>query len=288
MIQHGSTATNRPRPMGTHAVSSRLPMTDQSQPLSGQVAVVTGASRGIGRAIAVDFARAGADVVVAARSSEKAPTKLPGTIEETAREVEAAGRRPDGRPSGRALAIPMDVTDEAQVQAMAQRTLEEFGRVDILVNNAGISFPAPFSQTPLKRWDLVMAVNLRGPVMCTQAFLPRMLEQGGGRIINISSYLAEVLMPGMMSYSVSKIALEKLTQALAAELQPRSIAVNALRIEMNIATEGWQYLNPSIDYSNWEKPEAASEATLWLATRDPSYTGQVVTIGEAREQMAAR
>jgi len=262
-------------------------MTDQQQPLSGQVAVVTGASRGIGRAIAVDFARAGADVVVAARSSEKAPTKLPGTIEETAREVEAAGRRPDGRPSGRALAIPMDVTDEAQVQAMAQRTLEEFGRVDVLVNNAGISFPAPFSQTSLKRWDLVMNVNLRGPVMCTQAFLPRLLEQGGGRIINISSYLAEVLMPGMMSYSVSKIALEKLTQALAAELQPKSIAVNALRIEMNIVTEGWQYLNPSIDYSNWEKPDAASEATLWLATRDPSYTGQVVTIAEVREQMAA-
>lgn len=254
-------------------------MTDQSQSLSGQVAVVTGASRGIGRAIAVEFARAGADVVVAARSTEKAPSKLPGTIEETARQVEAAGQR--------ALAVPMDVTDEAQVQAMAQRTLDEFGRLDILVNNAGISFPAPFSQTPLKRWDLVMNVNLRGPVMCTQAFLPHMLEQGSGRIINISSYLAEVLMPGMMSYSVSKIALEKLTQALAAELQPKKIAVNALRIEMSIATEGWQVLNPDIDYSGWEKPEAASEATLWLATRDPSYSGRVVTIGEVRQQMAA-
>ncbi|MEE8369306.1 MAG: SDR family NAD(P)-dependent oxidoreductase, partial [Dehalococcoidia bacterium] len=245
------------------------------------------ASRGIGRAIAVELARAGADIVVAARSSEKAPSKLPGTIEETARAVEAAGRRPDGRPSGRALAVPMDVTDESQVQAMAQRTLDEFGRADILVNNAGISFPAPFSQTPLKRWDLVMNVNLRGPIMCTQAFLPHMLERGSGRIINISSYLAEMLMPGMMSYSVSKIALEKFTQALAAELQPKSIAVNALRIEMNIVTEGWQFLNPSIDYSNWEKPEAASETTLWLATRDPSYTGQVVTIAEVRQQMAA-
>jgi citronellol/citronellal dehydrogenase len=275
-------------------------MTDRSQPLSGQVAVVTGASRGIGRAIAVAFARAGADVVVAARSSESAPSKLPGTIEETARAVEAAGRRPDadarsGRPSGRAIAVPTDVTDEAQVQAMAQRTLDEFGRVDILVNNAGISFPAPFSQTPLKRWDLVMNVNLRGPVMCTQAFLPRMLEQGSaqtggrpaGRIINISSYLAEMLMPGMMSYSVSKIALEKFTQALAAELQPKNIPVNALRIEINIATEGWRFRNPDIDYSDWEKPEAAAEATLWLATREPSYTGQVVTIGEFRQQMTA-
>ena len=254
-------------------------MSDAAKPLEGQVAVVTGASRGIGRAIAVDFARAEADVVVSARSSESAPSKLPGTIEQTAREVEATGRR--------ALAVATDVTVEAQVQALAQRTLAEFGRIDILVNNAGISYPAPFSQTPLKRWDLVMNVNLRGPVMCTQAFLPRMLEQGVGRIINISSYLAEVMMPGMMSYSVSKIALEKLTQHLAEELQPKGIAVNALRIELMIATEGWQYRNPDVDYSTWDKPDAASQATLWLATRDPSYTGRVVTIAEVRQQMAA-
>jgi len=253
-------------------------MSDAARPLEGQVAVVTGASRGIGRAIAIDFARAGADVVVSARSSESAPSRLPGTIEQTAREVEATGRR--------ALAVATDVTDEAQVQTLAERTLTAFGRIDILVNNAGISFPAPFAQTPLKRWDLVMNVNLRGPVMCTQAFLPRMLEQGGGRIINISSYLAEAMMPGMMSYSVSKIALEKLTQYLAAELQPEHIAVNALRIELMIATEGWQFRNPDVDYSTWDKPDAASEATLWLATRDLSYTGRVVTIAEVRQQMA--
>jgi len=254
-------------------------MSEATKPLEGQVAVVTGASRGIGRAIAIDFARAGADVVVSARSSESAPSKLPGTIEQTAREVEAEGHR--------ALAVATDVTDEAQVRALAERTLAEFGRIDVLVNNAGISVPAPFAQTPLKRWDLVMNVNLRGPVMCTQAFLPRMLEQASGRIINISSYLAEVMMPGMMSYSVSKIALEKLTQYLGEELQPKGIAVNALRIELMIATEGWQFRNPDADYSSWDKPDAASEATLWLATRDLSYTGHVVTIAEVRQQMAA-
>ena len=254
-------------------------MTSGSLPLQDQVAVVTGASRGIGRAIAVEFARAGADVVVTARTTESAPSKLPGTIEETARQVQALGRR--------ALAVPTDVTDETQVDEMARRTLEDLGRVDILVNNAGISFPGPLHQTPLKRWDLVMNVNLRGPVICTQAFLPRMMGQGSGRIINISSYLAEVAMPGMLSYSVSKIALEKLTQGLAAELQPHRIAVNALRIELNIATEGWVFRNPDIDYSTWEKPEAASEAALWIATRDPSYTGKVVTIAEAREAMRA-
>jgi NAD(P)-dependent dehydrogenase (short-subunit alcohol dehydrogenase family) len=254
-------------------------MTSTALPLQGQVVVVTGASRGIGRAIAVEFARAGADVAVTARTTESAPSKLPGTIEDTARQVEALGRR--------ALAIPTDVTDETQVDEMARRTLEELGRVDILVNNAGISFPAPFHQTPRKRWDLVMNVNLRGPVLCTQAFLPRMIEQGSGRVINISSYLAEALLPGLLSYSVSKIALEKLTQGIAAELRQHQVAVNALRVEMNIATEGWVFRNPDIDYSTWEKPEAASEAALWLATRDLSYTGRVVTIAEAREAMRA-
>src|SRR5438093_5359132 len=136
-------------------------------PLQGQVAVVTGASRGIGRAISVQFARAGADIVVSARSTEGAPSRLPGTIEETAREVEALGRR--------ALCVTTDVTSEEQVRNLSEQTLKEFGRCDILVNNAGISSPAPFHQTPLKRWELVMSVNLRGPVMCMQAFLPAMI-----------------------------------------------------------------------------------------------------------------
>ena len=254
-------------------------MTSDPKPLLDQVVFVTGASRGIGRRIAIDFARAGADVVVTARSSESAPSRLPGTIEETARAVQAEGRR--------ALAVPLDVTREDQVAEAAERALKEFGRCDILVNNAGVSSPAPFHETPLKRWDLVMNVNLRGPVMCMQAFLPGMIERRSGRIINISSMLAEAVMPPMISYSVSKIALEKLTQYLAAELQPEHIAVNALRIELMIATEGWQFRNPDVDYSTWDKPDAASQATLWLATRDPSYTGRVVTIAEVRQQMAA-
>ena len=250
----------------------------EERPLEDKVAVVTGASRGIGRAIAVEFARAGAHVVATARSSEGAPSKLPGTIEETARQVGALGRR--------SLAIATDVTSEEQVAAMARTTLGEFGCCDILVNNAGISFPAPFHETPLKRWDVVMNVNLRGPVMCTQAFLPGMIERRSGCVINISSYLAEMLMPGMLSYSVSKIALEKLTQGLGQELAAYNIPVNALRIELNIATEGWMFRNPDIDYSTWSKPEEAAETTLWLATRDPSYTGRVVTIAEVREEMA--
>jgi len=179
----------------------------------------------------------------------------------------------------------MDVTNQEQVEEMARRTLEAFGRCDILVNNAGISSPAPFHETPLRRWDLVLNVNLRGPVMCMQAFLPHMLERRSGRIINISSFLAEVMLPGMVSYSVSKVALEKLTQYAGDELKAHSIPVNALRIELNIATEGWMFRNPGMDFSGWDKPEAASEATLWIATQPLSYTGNVVTIGEIRAAM---
>jgi citronellol/citronellal dehydrogenase len=249
----------------------------EDQPLRDQVAVVTGASRGIGRQIGIDFAKAGAHVVITARSSENAPSKLPGTIEDTAREVEAQGRR--------ALAIPMDVTSEDQIAEMARRTLTEFGRCDILVNNAAISAPAPFHDTPLKRWDLVMNVNLRGPVMCMQAFLPSMIEQKSGRIINISSILAEEVISPMVSYSVSKAALEKLTQYAGVELKQHNIPVNCLRIEMSIATEGWMHRNPGMDFSDWEKPEAASEATLWIATQPHDWTGNVVTIADARQAM---
>jgi NAD(P)-dependent dehydrogenase (short-subunit alcohol dehydrogenase family) len=252
-------------------------MMSDAKPLLGQVAVVTGASRGIGRAIAIDFAGAGADVVVTARSSEGAPSKLPGTIEDTAREVEALGRR--------ALAVPMDVSNEEQVKEMARRTFDAFGRCDILVNNAGISFPSPFHQTPLKRWELVLAVNLRGPVMCMQAFLPDMMERKAGKIINVSSFLAEVLLPGMLSYSVSKIALETMTRGVAEEMKPFNVAVNALRIELNIATEGWTFLNPGMDFSGWDKPESASEVTLWMAEQPETWTGNVITIGEIRKLM---
>ena len=134
-----------------------------------KVALVTGASRGIGRSIALALAEAGADVVCAARSTEGSPSKLPGTIEDTAREAEARGRR--------ALTIRANVARDDQVEAMARRTLQEFGRLDILVNNAGISAPGRFLDLPVKHWDLVMNVNLRGAYLCIRAFLPTMMSK---------------------------------------------------------------------------------------------------------------
>lgn len=242
-----------------------------------KVALVTGASRGIGRSIALALAKAGADVVCSARSTEASPSKLPGTIEDIARQVQAQGRR--------AFTIPANVARDEEVEAMAQRTLQEFGRLDILVNNAGIAAPGSLLELPVRHWDLVMNVNLRGTYLCIKAFLPAMIEQGSGCIINVSSMAAHLDGMWGLAYSVSKAALERLTVGLAAEVAPHNIAVNALQIDQLVATEGFMYLNPDADHSTWEKPEVVGEATLWLIARDPGFTGRVVTLTEIDRQL---
>jgi len=246
--------------------------------VQNKVAVVTGASRGIGRAIAVALASAGADVVCTARSSEASPSKIPGTIDQTAREVEALGRR--------ALAIPTNLAKDEEIEAMARRTLAEFGRIDILVNNAAVSAPGSLLDVPLKHWDLVMNVNVRGVYLCTKAFLPTMIDQRSGCIINISSYASQAEGSWGLAYSVSKAALERLTTGLAAEVRSYDIAVNALQIERFVASEGFVYLTPGTDHSTWDKPEVVGDAVLWLISHDPTYTGQVVTLGDIDSQRA--
>ena len=129
--------------------------------LEGRVAIVTGSSRGVGKNIAVELARAGADLVVAARTEQVKDPRLPGTISDTAEEIRAMDRR--------ALPVRTDVADEESIEALVRSALEEFGRIDVLVNNAGIMAPGPLVDVSLKRWDLVMRVNVRGPVACSLA-----------------------------------------------------------------------------------------------------------------------
>ena len=247
--------------------------------MTGKVAVVTGASRGIGRAIAVALAQAGVDVVCTARSTEAQPHKvLPGTIEDTARQIQALGRR--------AVAIPVDVSNEEEVEAMARRVLAEFGRIDILVNNAAIATSGSFLEVPVRRWDLVLNVNLRGAYLCARAFLPSMIDRRGGSIINVSSYAAHTEGSWGLAYSVSKAAMERLTTGLAAELSPSGVAVNALQIERYVTSEGFVYLSPGADYSTWDKPEAVGEALLWLVSREPSFTGQILSLAAIEEARA--
>lgn len=248
--------------------------------IKGTVAVVTGASRGIGRAAALALARAGAHVVCAARSTTATPSKLPGTIDAVADEVRALGRG--------ALAVRCDISQEEQVEALARCTVEEFGRVDILVNNAAVNYMAPFADTPMKRWDLVLNVNLRGSVLCTKAFLPSMLKQRRGRIVNVSSSTAvdpEITARlGIVAYATSKAGLETFTRGLAIELRPHTVAVNALQIETSVASEGAVFANPGLDFA--DTPEAVGTDILWLATRAPSFTGHVLTMAQVRKAMA--
>lgn len=210
--------------------------------LSGKVALITGGGRGIGRAVALAYAQVGARVVVTARSQDQ--------LEETA----AAARRLGGE----ALALPCDVADPAQVQRLVEETLRTWGRVDILVNNAGVSTgPAPLAEVKVEEWDRIMAVNLRGLLLCSQAVIPPMRRQGGGSIINVSSPSGQGAAPMLGAYGVSKWGLEGFTQTLAAELAPARIRVNAIRPGL-IATQMTNY--------SGLPPEAVTAPFLFLAS----------------------
>ena len=258
-------------------------MTEAS--LQGKTAIVTGASRGIGKAMALGLAEAGASVVVAARTAEPRGT-LPGTIHETVAEIEAAG--------GKALAVTCNVREEDSIREMVNRALDEFGAVDVLVNNAGIGGYAPFLQMTLREWDLNIAINLRAPFIACQAVAPIMIEQGGGSIVNVSSHAATNIFSSTLgedhdagiaiigqAYGASKAALERLTWGLAAELGPHNIAVNALKPLRPVATEGFRFQRPDADFSTWATPEDMAKATVYLAGQDArGLTGAIVTAEE--------
>ncbi|OGO52373.1 MAG: hypothetical protein A2148_10365 [Chloroflexi bacterium RBG_16_68_14] len=238
--------------------------------LADKVAIVTGSSRGVGKNMALELAREGCHIVVAARSEEEADPRLPGTIYSTAEELRSLGVR--------ALPVRTDVTDEESVQAMVRTTLEEFGRIDILINNAGIMFPGRLWEIPLKRWDLVMRVNVRGAVICCQAVLPHMIERRGGVIINISSIAADQWGAGNVSYAVTKQALRKLSEGLADEVKEYTIRVFALSPEGLVITPGTMYHRlpeqvPSGPFV--EAPEAMGKAAVFLCGDEAkSLTGQ--------------
>jgi NAD(P)-dependent dehydrogenase (short-subunit alcohol dehydrogenase family) len=253
--------------------------------LAGKVAIVTGSSRGIGKAMALGLARAGAVVVVAARSETERPN-APGTIYATVAEIEARG--------GKALPVRCNVRKEESIHAMVQTTLDAFGRIDALVNNAAVGTYRPFLETTLKEWDLVMDINLRASFICCKAVAPVMIQQGGGSIINISSHAAtnifsstlnadqgaEIALMGQ-AYGAAKAGLERFTWGLAAELGCYNIAVNVLKPLRPVLTEGFQAQRPDADFSTWATPENMVKAAVFLAQQDAhGLTGAIVTAEE--------
>jgi citronellol/citronellal dehydrogenase len=245
--------------------------------LSGRVAVVTGASRGIGKALAIRLAQEGADVVVAAKS-EQSTDRLPGSIHETADAIRAVGRR--------ALAVPTDVRDEEAIRNMIERTIAEFGRLDVLVNNAGAIWAQPILNTPPKRFDLMMGVNARAAYVACYYALPHMVKQQWGHVLNMCPRLSNDPSPGRVAYMISKLGMARLAIGLAAEHQNDNIAANALwprTIIESQASINWKMS----DRSQWRTPEILCDASLAIFAQEPrTSTGHQWIDEDALTQLA--
>ncbi|MEX2394915.1 MAG: SDR family NAD(P)-dependent oxidoreductase [Actinomycetota bacterium] len=244
--------------------------------MSNKIAVVTGASRGIGKRVSIDLASKGYDIVCTARSSATSPGKLPGTIDETAQLVEEQGAK--------AMTVGLDVRDADAVQALADRVFDEWGRVDLLINNAAVAPPGLSLQEPIKRWTLAVDVNVNGPFYFMHAFAPRM-EQG--RVINISSGASLAPQFERASYTVTKRALEALTECHAWELR-NTVAVNCIQLELSVWTEGYTATLGEGNYQGFEDPIIMTDAVLWLADQPIDYTGHILTIAKMREMGVVR
>jgi 3-oxoacyl-[acyl-carrier protein] reductase len=238
--------------------------------LKDKVALVTGASQGIGRATSLALAEAGAKIAAAARNTEKLASLVS--------EIESKG--------GVALAVPMDVADAAQVKNGFQQALAKFGRLDILVNNAAITRDALALRMKLEDWDAVLRTNLTGAHLCIQQALGAMLKQRGGRIINISSVVAETGNPGQANYVASKAGLIGLTRAIAVEVASRNITVNAVApgfIETPmtdvLSQEIKDKLKSLIPLGRLGADRDVVAAVVFLASDEAAYiTGQVLDV----------
>ncbi len=235
--------------------------------LQGKVAIITGASRGIGRAIALGLAKHGCNIVVAAKSTESSE-RLPGSIYTVAAEIEALG-------SG-ALPVAIDVRDADRIDARVAQTVERFNRVDILINNAGALWWKPLLETPAKRFDLVMGVNARASCMAARAVLPSMIKQRWGHIISMSPPIDLKVVPGKIAYFISKFGMTLLTHGLAEEVRSHNIAVNSLwpvTIIESQASINWGMGTRNL----WRKPDILVDCVVRLVQKDPvEVTGQAL------------
>ena len=237
--------------------------------LTGRVAIVTGASRGIGRAIALRLAAAGARVVAGARADHAQPV---------AREIEAAG--------GAAVAVPLDVTEAESIAAMTRTALDRFERIDVLVNNAGIVRDRLLLRMKPEEWDAVIATNLTAAFACCRAVLRPMVKQRSGRIVNVGSVVGRTGNPGQANYAASKAGLEGFTRSLALEVAARGITANVVApgmIETDMTAElderARQALRGRIPAGRLGTPGDVAGAVCFLASDEASYiTGQVVSV----------
>lgn len=234
--------------------------------LQGKTAIVTGAATGIGQAIAIAFAQKGAAVVVDYVGDAS-------VSKDTITKIDAIG--------GKSLAVDADISNPDQVNALIQHTVDAFGKLDIFVNNAGIEKKFAFVDYPLEEWQKIMAVNLTGPFLCSQAAAKQMIAQGGGgRIINISSIHEDLPMPTNAPYCATKGGLRMLMRTIAVELAPHQITVNnigpgAIYTPIDKDVESDAKLNDrilaEIPMGRWGKPEEVAHLAVYLASDDAAY-----------------
>jgi citronellol/citronellal dehydrogenase len=224
-----------------------------------RVAIITGASRGVGRALALGLAREGCHIVVAAKSTEEKP-ELPGTVYSVAAEVGELGRQ--------ALPFPVDVRDEQRLQQLVAATLERFGRVDFLINNAGALYWQDVADTPARRYDLVNAVNARASFIAARECVAPMRKQGYGHILNMSPPFEPRAAAGKVAYAISKLGMTLLTFGLAEELAGTGVAVNSLWPETMV--ESFATIRHQLgDRAMWRTPEILVDATVGIFGKDP-------------------
>ncbi len=242
--------------------------------ISGRVVIITGASRGIGKGLALGLAAEGATVVCAARSLTVSAEGLPGTVSDTVAEIESSG--------GRAIAVGCDIGKSDDLERLVATTVDTYGRIDVLINNAMAQTRTTFADSTADDWDTSMRVNVRSLYVSCRAVVPHMAAVGGGSIINVSSGGAgheatPFMPPGYVIYATAKAAMERFSTALAPELRDFGITINALRpgaVKTELST---LEMGPDHDWTGWTTPEAVVPAVLFLAQQiDTNFTGRVV------------
>lgn len=240
--------------------------------LAHRIALVTGSSSGIGRGVAIAFAREGADVVVNYPTADQATN-----AREVCEAITALGRR--------AIAVQADVAEEADAKRMCAVALDKFGHIDILVNNAGIAAAAPVQDIPVEQWDRVIAVHLRGTFLMTRELLPQMLERGWGRIINTASQLAYKGAPGFAHYTAAKGAILSFTRTVALEVGDRGVTVNSVApgatrtpILADVPPDLLEQIRQSIPLGRLAEVDDIVPSYVFLASEDGRhYQGQCIS-----------